>query len=419
MSSGYLIAWIVGAMLVLMVVGTAGLAIRTARRKSLDRWMFTYIREWSRYRGPQAGQPVHLILCIADHFEPGNGGAPAALARDRVERWVNDYPALFGQFRDRDGRPPRHTFFYPLEQYDPEHLDALAELCRQGFGEVEVHLHHDDDAPDQLRASLMAYKELLVRRHGLLPREKRSGAIVYGFIHGNWALDNSRPDGRCCGVNNELEILRETGCYADFTLPSAPDATQTRIINSIYYAVDDPIKPKSHDRGTPVGTGLVPSEALMLIQGPLVLDWKRRKWGFIPRIENGCIQGNQPATIDRVDAWLKAGVQIATRPDWFFVKLHTHGAPEANQRVLLDEPMIAFHRALAQRSGADPSFHFHYVTAREMYNLARAAEAGWTGTVAEARDYMLVFNGATGSAHSSSRNLDCAATDHGTCSSTR
>jgi hypothetical protein len=30
------------------------------------------------------------------------------------------------------------------------------------------------------------------------------------------------------------------------------------------------------------------------------------------------------------------------------------------------------------------------VTAREMYNLARAAEAGWEGTVAGARDYELL-----------------------------
>jgi hypothetical protein len=245
--------------------------------------------------------------------------------------------------------------------------------------------------------------------HGLLPRDKRTGDVAYGFIHGNWALDNSRPDGRRCGVNNELEILRETGCYADFTMPSAPDPTQTRTINSIYYAVDDPIRPKSHDLGIPAGTGAVPSDALMLIQGPLVLDWRRRKWGLIPRIENGCIQGNQPATIERLDNWLMARVQVPTRPDWFFVKLHTHGAPESNQRVLLGEPMVRFHEDLARRARQDPNFQFHYVTAREMFNLVRAAEAGWQGTVADARDYELVFNGAASSVLSSSDNLDCTA----------
>jgi len=383
---------------------------REFRKRDLDRWLVPYVIHAFKRRSPRPGTPVHVLLCIADHFEPGRGGASPAQARERVERWVRDYPRLFGGFRDSDGRPPRHTFFYPLEQYDPEHLDALAELCRQKFGEVEVHLHHEGDTPEQLRARLIAYKELLARRHGLLPREKQSGEIVYGFIHGNWALDNSLPGGRCCGVNNELDILRETGCYADFTLPSAPDPTQTRTINSIYYAVDDPIRPKSHDRGIPVGIGTAPSNALMLIQGPLVLDWERRKWGILPRIENGCLQGNQPPGLDRLDAWLTARVQIPSRPDWYFVKLHTHGAPEGNQRVLLGEPMAAFHRALARKAGEDPSFQFHYVTAREMYNLARAAEAGWQGTVDEARDYELVFNGGGGSVRFAGRELAGAAT---------
>jgi hypothetical protein len=88
--------------------------------------------------------------------------------------------------------------------------------------------------------------------------------------------------------------------------------------------------------------------------------------------------------------WLRARVQVPTRPDWFFVKLHTHGANEKNMTALLGEPMVQFHRHLRERSEADPAFRFHYVTAREMYNLARAAEAGWTGTVAEARDFELV-----------------------------
>src|SRR5262249_25668341 len=180
---------------------------------------------------------------------------------------------------------------------------------------------------------------------------------------------NSRPDGRCCGVNNELDVLRETGCYADLTMPSYPSPTQTRKVNSLYYAVDDPRRPKSHDRGLDVGDAAPPDNALLLIQGPLVLDWSRRKGGLTPRVENGCLQGNQAPILDRVEAWLRAGIQVPSRPDWYFVKLHTHGAPEANQRVLLGEAMVEFHRSLARKAEADPRFHFHYVTAREMFNL--------------------------------------------------
>jgi hypothetical protein len=45
---------------------------------------------------------------------------------------------------------------------------------------------------------------------------------------------------------------------------------------------------------------------------------------------------------------------------------------------------------LAERAREDARFHVHYVTAREMYNLARAAEAGWDGTVEGARDFELM-----------------------------
>ena len=54
--------------------------------------------------------------------------------------------------------------------------------------------------------------------------------------------------------------------------------------------------------------------------------------------------------------------------------------------------MVQFHRDLARRAAADPIFQVHDVTARELDNLAKAAEAGWTGSVAEARDDPLVEN---------------------------
>lgn len=366
---------------------------RICRRRHLDRWLGSELAQARSRRRRAPHEPVHLLLAIADHYEPQWGRPDPDTARDRVARWIEAYPRLFGDFRDSDGRPPRHTFFFPIDEYAPEHVDALAALCRAGFGEIEIHHHHDGDNSEALRERLLRFKTLFADRHGVLSRHRGTGALAYGFIHGNWALDNSRPDGRWCGVNNELDILRETGCYADFTYPSHPDPTQPRTINQIYYAIDDPDQPRSHETGIPIGAGPPPANALMLIPGPLTLDWTQRRWGVVPRIENSCIQGNQPARIDRLDAWLAAGIRVPNRPDWFFVKLHTHGAPESNQRALLGEPMVRFHRDLAARAAADPNFHYHYVTARELYNLAKAAEAGWTRSVEAARDFLLTWNG--------------------------
>jgi hypothetical protein len=381
----------------LSTAGLAGTAVALGayqvRRRCLDRWLIPYVLQATRRRAPGRGRPVHVLLCVADHYEPCVGNAPADVARRRVERWVSEYPRLFGDLRDSDGRPPRHTFFVPQDEYVSEHVEGIAELCRAGYGEVEIHLHHDNDTAQGLRNKLVTFKDTLANRHGLLGRRRDNGEPVYAFIHGNWALDNSRPDGRWCGVNNELDVLRETGCYADFTLPSAPSPTQTRKINSIYYAVDDPHRPRSHDTGIAVGAAPRPERALMLIQGPLLLNWQDRKWGLLPRIENANLQGSQPPSPARLDLWLRARVQVPSRPDWFFVKLHTHGAPEKNQAVLLGEPMRRFHQELARRADQDRWFSYHYVTAREMYNLARAAEAGWDGSVEDARDYEVTFAG--------------------------
>jgi hypothetical protein len=379
--------------LILLIAALAMVALAATltwqiRRRNLQNWVAGYLWQSARrYIGRRRrGNVVDVLLCIADHFEPACGGASDATADARVEAWIREYPRLFGSFRDSDDRPPRHTFFYPIDQYQPRHVDALAYLCRQGFGEVEIHLHHDHDTAENLDRMLRRFTQLFADRHGLLGRHA-DGRIAYGFVHGNWALDNARPDGRWCGVRNELDVLRRTGCYADFTLPSAPDATQTQKINSIYYAVGNPNRSKSHSRGIDVGTASPPPNGLMLIQGPLRLWWPGASW--MPRIENGCIQRGQPPTMKRLDQWIGANVHVRTRPDWLFLKLHTHGATEANQRVVLGKEMAEFHRSLARRAADDRRFRFHYVTAREMYNVAKAAEAGWTGPVTEARDFVI------------------------------
>ena len=68
------------------------------------------------------------------------------------------------------------------------------------------------------------------------------------------------------------------------------------------------------------------------------------------------------------------------------MKLHTHGAPEPNAGMLLGAPMEAFHEALAALASQEP-WRVHYVTAREMYNVARAAMDGMRGSPAAYFDY--------------------------------
>jgi len=322
------------------------------------------------------GATRHVLIAVCDHYEPMCSRPARHVQDERVARWVAGYPESFAGICDSAGRPPQHTFFYPGDEYDAEHVDQIVGLCRSGFGDVEVHLHHRGDTSASLRDKLEQYRDVLYHRHGVLQKDA-TGQITYGFIHGNWALDNSRPDGDWCGVNDELTILRETGCYADFTLPAAPDPCQTVTVNRIYYAIDHPGAPCSHDRGVAARVGQAPPEdGLLLIQGPLGFDWSCRKWGLLPRLENADLTRVRPPTLSRFRLWCDAGIHVAGREDWLFIKLHTHGAVEVNAEMLLGEPMRAFHNSLRDLARRDPGLRYYYVTAREMADLVHQAEDG-------------------------------------------
>jgi hypothetical protein len=375
--------------IILVVIVAAGAVFADfLRRRHVMQWLPGYLRARRRPPAPASGT-THLMFCFVDHFEPGWKRPGVAAETARVARWSRDYPTLAGKFLDADGAHPKHTFFFPEEEYRVEHLDALSDICARGFGEIEVHLHHDRDTSDGLRSKLRGFVDLLHSRHGALPVDPATGRVMWGFIHGNWCLDNSRPDGRWCGVNDELQVLKECGCYADFTLPSAPSDTQTSTVNSIYYATDDPLRPKSHDTGVEVVVGGSASGDLLIVQGVLGFDWSSRKFGILPRIENSDVRAGQPPSPSRVDSWVKLAPTVAGRPEWKFIKIHTHGAPEKQADELLGARMEEMHAYLDRRYNDGRNFALHYVSAREMYNIIKAAESGAQGNPGAYRDFQL------------------------------
>ncbi len=353
--------------------------------KHLSRWLGGWLRHLAERRiAPAVTGPRHLLFAICDHFEPLWGHASDQRGTERVLHWLHDYPRLAREFRDSDGRPPRHSFFFPAEQYRPEHLELLASLVKSGLGEVELHLHHDGDTPESLEQRITEALERYAG-HGHLARD-RDGRVRYGFVHGNWCLANSRDDGRWCGVDSELEVLFETGCYADFTFPSAPDRTQPPIVDQVYWPSGDPRRARAHEHGERARVGEVRTDRILLIQGPLALT-RRGRWGV--RIENGALSANDPPTPERIRTWVSQAIQIHGRPEWIFVKLHTHGAPEAQAASLLGDAGRRLHQELSRSYRDGDRYVLHYVTAREMYNLAIACMEGRSGDPDQHRDHVL------------------------------
>jgi len=368
-------------------------ALARARGKNLHVWTGGYARWLARSAAARAraalkrdGGPRHLLFAFCDHYEPHWKNTDVAIGTERVRAWLHGYPALVDPFRDSEGLRPRHSFFFPGEEYQPAYLDALASLARRGLGEVELHLHHHDDTPDGLRAKIADYLRLY-DGHGHMTRTP-DGKLRYAFIHGNWCLANARPDGRWCGVDGELPLLFETGCYADFTFPAAPDPSQPPIVNQIYWPDGDLGRRRAQDAGVPARVGEVRRDRILMIEGPLAFALRPGRL-LAPRIENAAVTADDPPTPARVRSWVRQGIHVAGRPEWIFVKVHTHGAPEKQAAAMLGEGGRMLHAELTTRYNDGERWKLHYVTAREMFNIAIAAMDGKNGDPGAFRNHVL------------------------------
>lgn len=332
---------------------------------------------------------VHVLFCKTDHFEPV-AARRSTLARERarMRTWLEAYPRLAARHWDSDGVAPQHTWFYPAEAYRAEYLDQLSRLVAAGLGEIELHLHHGHDTSASLRARL-EQGIAQFNTHGALLSAETPPRRTYAFIHGNMALDNGLGDPALCGVDDELTILQETGCYADFSMPTAPERSQARKTNAIYYAVDDPLRPKSYDWGEDAAVGRKDQDGLLMIPGPLTSNWRQRKLGIFPRLDIAEITGRWPGTPDRIERWVRTGIHVRGRPDWIVVKVSCHGAEERSFDALLGGGAERMHAHLEARFRDRPGFRLHYVTARQLYNIVKAAEAGCAGDPDEYRDFII------------------------------
>jgi hypothetical protein len=123
-----------------------------------------------------------------------------------------------------------------------------------------------------------------------------------------------------------------------------------------------------------------------MLQGPLAINW--RAPGY-PRIENASLTTPNWGRPDRVAQWLACNVHVRGRPEWLFVKLHTHGAIERDFDALFGEKAFEMHKTLNEVCNDGREYRLHYVTAREAYNIAKAAEAGLDGDPSAHRDFRL------------------------------
>jgi hypothetical protein len=299
-------------------------------------------------------------------------GETVETALGRVAQWRDKWPRIADDApRDAVGQQPQYSFFYPQEAYQYDLLEGIAEMVRLGVGDVEVHIHHDeahihDDIGRRgsFSGKIAEFCSRLTGDHGLL--RQHEGRTVFGFIHGNWALDNSRPDGKCCGVKGEISLLRDLGCYADFTMPAIPEPPQARIINQVYWCTNNADNsPRSFDHGIEASVGGGRRGDLLMITGPVGVRFGER---LLPRLETGEIAGYDMPTRSRARQWFDLAPSIG---DDLFIKVYTHGAHDRNLRSLLNGALGNLFRLIADEA-TERHIELHWATAWQMYQAADA-----------------------------------------------
>ena len=350
------------------------------KRRYVTNWIGAYLEyEASRLFVREPAGPVHVIFQLVDHFELA-GKAP------RLAEWMTKYPRLASRHADADGVCPKHTWFYALDLLREDELEPLRDLVQAGFGEMELHWHHSHETPGSFRKKLRDGLKVF-QKYGFMRPTADGREGCFGFIHGNWSLNNSRGS-EFCGVDNEIELLKQAGCYGDFTFPALHSPAQPAMVNAIYYAGFTP-GPAGYFSGrrAEVGIGEAENEFLMF-QGPLTINWRDWRFGWHPTIEDGevgmkCTHGERV----RVDAWIRQGICVLGRPEWLFVKAYCHGGQD--HAAVLGDATDRMFSYLESAYNDGSNYVLHYVTSREACNMVKAAEAGKTGDPGQYRDYCI------------------------------
>ncbi len=127
----------------------------------------------------------------------------------------------------------------------------------------------------------------------------------------------------------------------------------------------------------------------MIIEGPLTINWKDWRHIIYPKVECGDISKSDPPTPGRVDQWIRCNIRVKGRSEWVFVKIYCHGCYDSTMEVVLGPQIGEMFTYLESRYNDGAKYKLHYVTARQAYNIIKAAEDGKTGEPGQYRDYVI------------------------------
>jgi len=312
----------------------------------------------------------HVMFLFVDHWEPGYG----SVALTKANLWYEDYGRMARRHVDADGCHPKHDWFCLYLEKKP--LQIIAKTVFDGLGEMNIHIHHgtvNDDNNDNCSemSGLIDQYLMYLNKVGACLTAEEHPQQTFGFIHGMWALDNSRfvnGHRQYCGCNEELNLLMSKNCYADFTFP-AWGPMQPTVIQSRIFATRDSFQPTSYNiplNVREITVNFPPArDEFVIFQGP--------------NCDTNIDQDDAP-TLSRMNTWVNYNVSISGKSAWVFVKMYSHGSQTlsypAGYSNLIGSTMDKFYSDIERDYNDGVNYKLHYCTAREGYNIAMAAADG-------------------------------------------
>lgn len=174
----------------------------------------------------------NIIYMHADHFEPG--GCPIDVCNERLKIWTDGlkklkikpslfvFPCFLMDYKENKivVRPSSIT---------PTIMKYIKPMENNG-GDINLHIHHERWTSSSVTTepwiTLLKNKQvtdeqmLIAHIVGVKKALEDVGIDMssWGFVHGMWGLNAS--DKRVCNIENEIMILKEHGCFGDFTFPA-------------------------------------------------------------------------------------------------------------------------------------------------------------------------------------------------------
>jgi len=282
---------------------------------------------------------------------------------------------------DNEGNRLRITMACPTGSIDTTGLQKLSEKVIESGGEVECLLRSADLSDSDTAKSLGRFISHLQNMGWAITSDSLTRFAVL------FDDDTIAEAGLHRKSGSIIRELVSAGCFAD--LSSVNSADEGLMLNSIYTAFPEGLR---SGIGTHHGTARMNrtgGRGLLRICGPTVVNWTRLNDMFLPCIETGVIDSAHSPGSHSAENWLRADVHVNGQPNWKFIKLIIECHADSGHRndvIVRAESALKHLHSLCDQ---EDCCRLHFVTAREMANIAYAASSGECGDASRYRDYLV------------------------------